>query len=354
MSTSGTALPDWTRAFGEPLYVATIRQSPSDFRVTENLAVEFSGDGEHDYLWIEKTGANTQWVARQIARAAGVRSSDVGFAGLKDRHAVTRQWFSVPRKGEAVDWGAFACDGVEILDVARHRRKLRRGAHKSNWFRVALRAKSNLPDVREVEQRLLQISGTGVPNYFGPQRFGHDASNLVLARQLFDGKRLHRDRRSIAISAARSYLFNEILSARVRDGSWNTVLPGEVANLDGSGSVFRVDEPDEEILRRCDTMDIHPTATLWGLRSEKPRSEISPSVVSSLERDATSVHRDLVFGLERLGANASHRALRLRIHDFSWTFEPDTLWLEFTLARGAFATSVLRELAEIQSARSST
>jgi tRNA pseudouridine13 synthase len=329
--------------------VATIRRSPSDFCVSENLAIEFSGDGEHDYLWIEKTGANTQWVARQVARNAGVRSSDVGFAGMKDRHAVTRQWFSVPRKGEAVDWGAFACDGVEILEVARHQRKLRRGAHKSNSFRIALRTTSNLPEVQVVEERLKEISRNGVPNYFGPQRFGHDASNLVLARQLFSGKRLHRDRRSIAISAARSYLFNEILSARVRDGSWNKILPGELANLDGSGSVFRVDEPDEEIRCRCEEMDIHPTATLCGLRGE-----ISPSVVSDLEREATSAHHDLVLGLEQLGAKASHRALRLRIRELSWQLEPDTLWLDFTLPKGAFATSVLRELAEIQSARSST
>lgn len=354
MSTSGTALPDWTRAFGESLYLATIRQSPSDFRVTENLAIEFSGDGEHDYLWVEKTRANTQWVARQIARHAGVRSSDVGFAGLKDRHAVTRQWFSVPRKGQVADWSAFASDGVEILDVARHQRKLRRGAHKSNFFQIALRATSNLPEVRTVEERLTRISLSGVPNYFGPQRFGHNASNLELARQLFGGERLHRDRRSIAISAARSFLFNEILGVRVRDGSWNRILPGELANLDGSGSVFQVDEPDEEIQRRCAEMDIHPTATLWGLQSGKPRSEISPGAITDIELDATDTHTDLKAGLERLAVKASHRPLRVRVHDLSWHFESDTLWLEFTLAKGAFATSVLREVAGIQSARSST
>lgn len=349
MSTAGTALPDWTRAFGEPLFVATIRQSPSDFYVTENLAIDFSGDGEHDYLWIAKTRANTQWVARQIARHAGVRSADVGFAGLKDRHAETRQWFSVPRKGQAVDWGAFACDGVEILDVARHQRKLRRGAHKSNSFRIALRATSNLPEARAVDERLKRISSSGVPNYFGPQRFGHNASNLELARQLFGGKRLHRDRRSIAISAARSYLFNEILSARVRDGSWSRILPGELANLDGSGSVFQVGEPDAEIQRRCAEMDIHPTATLWGLRSE-----FSPGVIQEIELNATEAHQDLKTGLERISVKSSHRALRLRVANLTWDFDDDALWLDFTLARGAFATSVLRELAGIQSARSNT
>jgi tRNA pseudouridine13 synthase len=343
------ALPDWARAHGEPLCEATIRQSPADFRVTENLAIEFSGDGEHDYLWIEKTGANTQWIARQLARYAKARNSDVGYAGLKDRHAVTRQWFSIPRKGEGPDWSEFTCDGAEILEVARHQRKLRRGAHKGNSFRIALRARSVLPDILVVEERLNRISTQGVPNYFGPQRFGHNASNLELARQLFTGRRLHRDKHSIAISAARSYLFNEILGTRVRDGTWNSLLPGEMANLDGSGSVFQVDEPDDELERRCDEMDIHPTATLCG-----QRSEISPSVVSALERDATEAHSNLVLGLEQLGAKRSHRALRLRVRDLTWQLEPDTLWLDFTLPKGAFATSVLRELADIQSDRSST
>jgi tRNA pseudouridine13 synthase len=348
------ALPDWARAHGEPLCEATIRQSPADFRVTENLAIEFSGDGEHDYLWIEKTGANTQWIARQLARYAKARNSDVGYAGLKDRHAVTRQWFSIPRKSEGPDWRAFTCDGAEILEVARHQRKLRRGAHKGNSFRIALRPRSALPDTLVVEERLKKISTQGVPNYFGPQRFGHNASNLELARQLFAGKRLHRDKRSIAVSAARSCLFNEILGVRVRDGTWNSLLPGEIANLDGSGSVFQVDEPDEELKRRCEEMDIHPTATLWGLRSEKPRSDISPEVIRELELDAMKAHQDLKTGLEHISVKASHRALRLRVSDLSWQFEPDTLWLDFTLPKGAFATSVLRELADIQSDRSST
>ena len=347
MSTPGTALPDWARAFGEPLCEATIRRLPSDFCVTENLAIEFSGDGEHDYLWIEKTGANTQWVARQLARHAMARNSDVGFAGQKDRHAVTQQWFSVPRKGEGTDWGAFACEGVEILEVTRHQRKLRRGAHKSNSFRIAMRAESTLFDVQALERRLKEISRSGVPNYFGPQRFGNNASNLYLAGQLFSGKRLHRDKRSIAISAARSYLFNEILNARVRDQTWNRILPGELANLDGSGSVFQVDDPDEELERRCEEMDIHPTATMFGLQSEKPPGAMSPGVVAQIELDATNACSDLKVGLERLGVTPSHRALRLRAQHLSWHFEEDALWLDFTLTKGAFATSVLREIAEI-------
>lgn len=346
MPTVPGALPEWAHAHGEPLFAAVIRERPSDFQVVEHLGFEFSGSGEHDYLWVEKVAANTDWVARQIARHAGVRPVDVGYAGMKDRHAVTRQWFSVPRRG-AADWASFAADGVSIVEVCHHHRKLRRGAHDGNAFRIALRAPQVAVMRQAIEQRLARIAARGVPNYFGPQRFGRGGSNLDLAGRLFSGARLKRDKRSIAISAARSFLFNEILSARVTDGSWERVLPGEMVNLDGTGSVFHAEAVDETIERRAAEMDIHPTATLWGLRSEKSRSDISQGVIDSLEREATEAHSDLRNGLERLGAKAGHRPLRLRVTDLSWEFADDALWLEFRLPSGGFATSVLREVASV-------
>ncbi|MDH3758147.1 MAG: tRNA pseudouridine(13) synthase TruD [Gammaproteobacteria bacterium] len=339
MSINTGALPEWARAHGAPLFAATIRDRPSDFQVVENLGFEFSGSGEHDYLWVEKTAANTDWVARQLARHAGVRPADVGYAGMKDRHAVTRQWFSVPGRG-AADWASFAADGAVILGIHRHQRKLRRGAHKSNAFRIALRTPDAGGMRQTVDERLASIAARGLPNYFGPQRFGRDGANLDLARRLFAGARLKRDKRSIAISAARSFLFNQILSARVADGSWERILPGEVVNLDGSGSVFRADAVDESLERRVADMDIHPTATLWGLRSE-----ISPGVIESLERRVAEAHSDLSVGLEQLGVKAAHRPLRLRVSDLSWDVEDDALWLDFTLPAGGFATAVLREIA---------
>jgi tRNA pseudouridine13 synthase len=339
LPTTPLALPQWLRAHGAPLFSASIRDQPADFRVVENLGFELSGAGEHDYLWIEKTASNTEWVARQLARHAGVRAADVGFAGLKDRHAITRQWFSVPVRGDT-DWASFAADGVTILDARRHQRKLRRGGHDDNTFRIALRTSRAAAMRDAVDERLARIRTHGVPNYFGPQRFGHDGGNVALARRLFQGARLRRDKRSIAISAARSFLFNEILTARVADGSWQRILPGERVNLDGSGSVFRAEAVDEEIERRARELDIHPTATLWGLRDE-----ISQGAIETLERNATQAHRDLRTGLERLAVKASHRALRLRVSELSWEVEDDVLWVEFRLPPGAFATSVLREIA---------
>ncbi len=260
---------------------------------------------------------------------------------MKDRHAITQQWFSVPGRG-GVEWGAFAAEGVSILAVQRHDRKLRRGAHASNSFRIALCTPHAAAMRPAVEERLASIAARGVPNYFGPQRFGRDGSNVDLARRLFAGARLKRDKRSIAISAARSLLFNEILSVRVADGSWERILPGELVNLDGSGSVFRADAIDETLERRARELDIHPTATLWGLRSGTSAGEIE-----TLERDALQAHEDLKTGLERLGVKAASRPLRLRIQDLSWNFDSDALWLEFTLPPGAFATSVLREIATL-------
>ena len=334
-------LPDWARAHGAPLFAASIRDEPSDFQVIENLGFEFSGAGEHDYLWVEKTAANTDWVARQLARHVGVRAADVGYAGMKDRHAITRQWFSVPSRGEA-DWASFTAEGVSIIEVCRHHRKLRRGAHDGNTFRIALRTAEAAVMRASIDERLECMASRGVPNYFGPQRFGRHGANLDLARRLFEGARLRRDKRGIAISAARSFLFNEILARRVADGSWERILPGELVNLDGSGSVFRADEIDETIENRAVELDIHPTATLWGLRSE-----ISHGSIDMLERDATEAYSDLRTGLEHIAVKASSRPLRLRVSELAWEFEDDALWLDFRLPPGAFATSVLREIATL-------
>ena len=222
-------LPDWARACGAPLFSAAIRTSPADFHVSETLGWDFSGDGEHDYLWLQKTSANTEWVARQLARHADVPARDVGYSGLKDRHAVTTQWFSVPR-WHAPDWSALDVDGVEVLDVRRHNRKLRRGAHQSNTFRIVLRGAGIEQQADALEQRLTLIREQGVPNYFGEQRFGRDGGNVALADAWASGKRLPRHKRSLAISTMRSLLFNEQLDARVPGGN-SPVLHGVVPEL---------------------------------------------------------------------------------------------------------------------------
>ena len=311
-----------------PLFIAGIKARPDEFVVHEVLAFDFSGDGEHDYLWIEKTGANTEWVARQLARHADVPARDVGYAGLKDRHAVTRQWFSVPR-WNAPDWERLDVEGVALLDRQRHGKKLKRGAHRQNRFAIVMRGDTG--DLAALDERLQRIAASGVPNYFGEQRFGREGANLELANAWASGRRLPRHKRSIAISTVRSYLFNRVLDARVRESSWNRILPGDTVNLDGTGSVFGVDEVDAETDRRCAALDIHPAGQLCGDGADPPE----------LLDDCD----EWLAALAKARVQAAFRSLRLRVHDLEWSQDPGGLTLRFALGRGAFATSVLREIA---------
>ncbi len=320
------ALPDWARAHGSPLFQAAIRTEPADFQVREHLGWALSGDGEHDYLRVEKTGANTEWVARQLARFADVPARDVGYAGLKDRHAVTEQWFSVPR-WHSPDWSRLDVAGVRTLDVQRHNRKLRRGAHTSNAFRIVLRGQGIEAHAAALEERMTRIRQQGVPNYFGEQRFGRAGTNLRLADQWAAGKKLPRHSRSLAISTVRSYVFNEALSRRVQDGTWSTLLPGDKANLDGTASVFDVETVDTELERRCAELDIHPAGELVGEGSE-----------GEPEAWFEALHRGRV--------KPGTRSLRLRVSHLEWSVEGDAATVAFTLTRGAFATAVLRETCE--------
>jgi len=334
-----SSLPDWARATGRPTASGSLRERVDDFRVVECLGAEPDGDGEHDYLLIEKAGQTTHRVAGMLAGFAGVRRRDVGYCGMKDRHARTRQWFSVPRSGgsaTATDWSGFTADGVEVIVRSRHRRKLRRGAHRANHFRIVLRRLSD-PDA-SLPDRIRRLEARGAPNYFGEQRFGRHGGNLELARKLFAGRRLPRMQRSMALSAARSLIFNDVLSRRVTDGSWNRLQPGDVANLDGSGSIFAVTRVDDELARRCAAFDLHPTGPLWG--SHAPGSACA---VADLERAAARARAEFAEGLEAR-TEESRRALRMRIADLAWEITGDSLTLAFTLPAGCFATAVTREL----------
>lgn len=320
-------LPEWPRAHGDALFAAALRTLPQDFQVTEQLGWELSGDGEHDYLWVEKIGANTEWVSRQLADYAGVPARDIGYSGLKDRHAITWQWFSVPR-WHTPDWNAFSAEGVRIIDTQRHLRKLRRGAHRANAFRILLRREGQV-DATALDARLAVIREQGVPNYYGEQRFGRHGSNLQLADSWAAGKRLPRPKRSLAISTVRSFVFNEALADRVRGGNWNQLVAGDFANLDGTGSVFEFAEVDDPLSERCATMDVHPAIALAG-----DGSGIEPAAWQQ--------------ALDRARVEPGHRSLRLPVRELGRELTGEGVLLCFTLDRGAFATSVLREVCDTQ------
>jgi tRNA pseudouridine13 synthase len=336
---------DLAYAFGPPEACAVIRARPEDFEVEEVLRFQPGGEGEHAYLRVKKRGLNTLAVAKAIARHAGVRVMDVGFAGMKDRNAVTSQWFSIALAGRSEpDWGALTGDRLEVVERGRHTKKLRPGQLMQNRFRITLR--SIYGDAEGIKARLDRIGSEGAPNYFGPQRFGRDGANLDAARELFRGVRRVRKGKlkGIYLSAARAQIFNQVLSARVSSGSWNRVLPGDVLMFDDSRSRFPT--PDEIILAdaRIEQLELHPTGPLWGRGSPDASGE-----AAAVERRAAEAFSDLAQGVEAAGLKADRRALRLRVADLHYQETGEvSATLSFALRPGAFATAVLREVARVQ------
>jgi len=328
-------------ALGKPTASGRLRVVAEDFCVTEIPLLEPDGEGEHVWLWIRKRNENTPWVAEQLARFAAVQPRQVSYAGLKDRHAVTEQWFSVQLPGrDAPDWEALNTESLTVLRHARHSRKLRRGALQGNRFRITLRDIE--ADNDDLEKRLTLISAAGVPNYFGEQRFGRDAGNLQTALQLFANprRRMARNRRSLALSAARSLLFNQVLSRRVHAASWNVPIGGDAMQLSGSHSYFIAESIDAELLARVHSKDVHPTGPLHG-RGETPVQ----GACRQLEYAVLAGHADWCTGLEAAGLKQDRRALRLMVEDLRWQRTATAeLLLEFSLPPGAYATCVLREL----------
>ena len=255
--------PISVRAHGAPVLQARIRTVAEDFFVEELPAFAASGAGEHLLLTVEKRGMNTPFAAQRIARWAGVPVSAVGFAGMKDRHAVTRQRFSVwlPKR-VAPPLEALQSDDLRVLDHVWHSRKLPRGALAGNRFVLVLRGVQGASEA--IEARLRAIAAQGVPNAFGRQRFGRDGGNVAAALAMFAGQRVRRETRTLLLSAARSALFNQVLAARVAAGSWATALEGEVFMLDGSHSVFGPEPLTPALQSRLAAFDIHPTGPLWG------------------------------------------------------------------------------------------
>ena len=333
----------WPRALGEPVLAARIRVTPEDFRVVELDAFESSGSGEHLLLTVEKRGMNTAFAAKLLAQWAGIDEAGIGYAGLKDRHAVTAQRFSVhlPKK-VAPDIAALESDELRVLAHAWHAKKLPRGALAGNRFVLTLRELQGNRDA--IESRLQAISARGVPNYFGEQRFGRGGDNIGNALAMFGGRRVAREQRGHLLSAARSQLFNRVLGARVLAGNWDAVLDGEVWMLDGSRSVFGPEPFDDILGARLAAFDIHPTAPLWGsgeLRSTGGAAALETAALADAESLA------LRAGLEAAGLRQERRATRLRPQSLEWEWEwreKEALELRFALPPGAYATTVLAEL----------
>ena len=327
---------------GQPAASGVVKANPEDFVVIEDLGYQPDGEGEQVLVRIRKNGCNTRFVAEALAKFAGIHPRDVSFAGMKDRHAVTEQWFClrVPGK-ETPDFTKFDLEGCEVLESARHRRKLRTGALQGNAFTLILR---QISDREAVEQRLKQIAVAGVPNYFGEQRFGRDGNNLTMAKRwAADEIRVReRNKRSFILSAARSVLFNQVASDRLtQQGSLTQVMPGDALQLTGRGSWFVADEAELASLQtRVDNNELRITAPLpgsgeWGTQGE----------ALAFEQQSLASEAELIGLIEREKVDAARRAVLVIPRDLRWSWWDDvTVELNFWLPAGSFATSVVREI----------
>jgi tRNA pseudouridine13 synthase len=337
----------WLYQYPKLNITGQFKSTAQDFKVTEILGYEPIGEGEHIYLWVRKTGLNTAYLAEQIAKFTQLPLRAVTYAGRKDKHAQTEQWFSVhlPGKGE-FDWTQFNEPGAEVLTSIRHNKKLRTGVLKGNRFDITLR---KLSSTSGIDERLQQIKTTGVPNYFGSQRFGntlHDprGGNLVLADKMINGETIrNRNKRSMAISALRSWLFNEILNCRLHNRYLDKPLTGDVMQLAGTNSFFCADQIDPSISHRIEQRDIYLSAPMWGKGDLASQSE-----ALQFEQDFAQQHPAVTQTLEDLGLKQERRAINLFPNELEWSWVDDTLNLRFSLPSGTFATSVLREVIDVQ------
>lgn len=330
---------DWARVYGTPKSTASFKSVPEDFQVNEYFDGQFSGQGEHIVLKIEKRGLTTEEVVKSLARLINKPAKLISYAGLKDRQALTTQWLSIHAPGETIEGvESLAAPGWRVLESTRHHKKLRPGFLTGNHFVMRLREVS---DPNDVIQRLEQIKTTGVPNYFGEQRFGIECGNLFKAEELLVNGRKVKDRflKGMYCSAARSWLYNLILAQRVQELTWNRPLAGDVMQLEGSNSIFVVDDVDEEMIRRVKEHDISPASPLPG----KTKNKVKDTALQLIEEVYADWQPWLV-GLERLGLEESWRANILHVTQLNYVLHEQQLELSFTLPAGSYATALLREL----------
>jgi len=335
-------LEQMPRTFGELQATGDLRHLIADFQVTEILGFEPSGQGEHLFLYIEKQDLNSQDIVQLLSKFTGVHQKNIGLAGLKDKRAITRQFFSILTTGmKTVDWTDFNSDQVQILSSSPHLKKCRRGVLKANQFKIVVRHIKG--DKTQIEQKFQLIKQQGFPNYFTAQRFGIQGRNLIRADQLFSEKppRFKRQQKSFVYSAARSWIFNLILSERIKDHSWNQVKAGDLMNLAGTNQLFESDIKDPALTQRLIDFDIHPTGLLMG---KEHKGRVSKADTEILENKVLEPFKHWQQGLIKEGVEIQRRPLRAVANDLEWVWQEDSLILTFELGKGSYATALLREL----------
>ncbi|MBT8437940.1 MAG: tRNA pseudouridine(13) synthase TruD [Gammaproteobacteria bacterium] len=337
-------VPEPVYPYGPPVTAGILKSRPSEFRVSEELGFEPSGEGEHLFLLVEKEGLGTHELISRVARDYSLDPGLIGYSGLKDKHALTRQWLSLHRPGKKPPAELFQGDGYRVLRQASHNRKLRPGTHRYNSFEVYLREVSEFPD--QTRQQISAVTRQGFANYFGRQRFGRQQDNVAQALEQLPGRRLKRSRKSILLSSLRSHLFNLILARRISLGHWDLPLEGDVFMLRGSRSIFS-ETLDARLIERFQALDISSTASLYGcgqvLLTGQPQA-----IEAQVFADCDAITRCL----DQHGARLQMRALRAVVDNFSYDYDAEnqSLLLKLDLPAGCYVTNVLDHFITLQDA----
>lgn len=330
---------------GKPELQGSIRNANQDFQVEEVLGFELDGQGEHIWYWIEKEGQTTNAVIKEFARKTGVQAKKIGYSGMKDKYAITRQWICLPWPIKKAD-PILSLETCKILRCGRHSKKLKIGTHKKNKFKIKIQLNSG--DLNSVESRLTSIANLGVANYFGEQRFGRDGDNVDSAIKMFTGEKKVFDRklRGMFLSAARSEIFNQVLNKRIERNLFEPTL-GDAFMLSGSNSFFVAEEIDDAIIQRFNSGDILLSGLMFG-----EGESITQGKILQLEQEVIEANKVIADGLVEAGLKQDRRALQLPVEDLSWELidkqDNQALVLSFVLSAGSFATSVLREVVQYQ------
>lgn len=329
--------------YGKPTATAKLKAKPEHFIVKENLGYEFTGTGEHLMVKIRKTGENTMFVANELARYCGVKSKDIGWAGLKDRHAITEQWLSIHlAKSDMPDFADFEAQypTIQILETAKHNKKLRAGDLQGNRFEITL---SEVSDVESVKQRLARIVESGVPNYYGAQRFGRDGNNIAEAKRWGrDNVRTrNQNKRSMYLSSARSWIFNQIVSSRIDQDCFSTVLLGDILEVKDKMTTpvneAEYEQSQQNVLDGIASI----TASLAG-------DNALPTLLDALALEQVIIDSepDLMALIRGNRMRHDRRNILLLPTDLQYTTNDSEVTLSFSLTSGCFATSITRELIE--------
>lgn len=333
--------------YGEPAINGLLKSRAEDFKVSENLGFEPGGEGEHLFLWIEKSMMTTHELIDRVSKDFSIKPRDIGHSGLKDKVALSRQWLSLYLPGQMAKLEIPEISEYKILGHAWHLKKLRPGTHRSNHFEVVVRDVETVPEISW--QQIDLIRTQGMVNYFGQQRFGRQDDNVERALQAFgkSARKLSRNKTSLYISALRSLLFNKVLSHRIENGYWDKPLPGDVFMLNGSHSIFY--EPlNEALLERFRQFDLSSTVSLYGSGKRLLREE-----ALALEDRVFAENEIVLHCLIEQKAKLMMRATRVAVQGLNINHDPDeaTLQITVTLPRGSYFTALLDHFVEVETAK---